>query len=68
MVIIIFINITIITMQIFLCQITICWLRQVTRREKGQSSVLLFSQFRGSNEILVNNVKYFPHENCLSFS
>ena len=34
-------------------------------REKGQSSILLFSQFRGSDEILGNNIKYFPHANCL---
>ena len=34
-------------------------------REKGQSSILLFNQFRGSNEILGNNIKYFPHANCL---
>ena len=34
-------------------------------REKGQSSILLFSQFCGSNEILGNNIKYFPHANCL---
>ena len=32
---------------------------------KGQSSILLFSQFLGSNEILVNNIKYFPPSNCL---
>ena len=30
-------------------------------REKGQSSILPLSQFRGSNEILGNNIKYFPH-------
>ena len=51
---------------IFTYQIISCWLTQVTR-EKGQSSVLLFSQFRESKEILINNVKFFPHENCLSF-
>ena len=34
-------------------------------REKGQSSILLFNQFRESNEILGNNIKYFPHANCL---
>ena len=34
-------------------------------REKGQSSILPLSQFRGSNEILGNNIKYFPHANCL---
>ena len=68
MVIIIVINITIITMQFSFVKLQFAGLiRQVTR-EKGQSSVLLFSQFRGSNEILVNNVKFFPHENCLSFS
>ena len=62
MVIIIVFNITIITMQFSFAKL------QFARREKGQSSVLLFGQFRGSNEILVNNVKFFPHENCLSFS
>ena len=34
-------------------------------REKGKSSILPLSQFRGSNEILGNNIKYFPHANCL---
>ena len=62
MVIIIVINITIITMQFSFAKL------QFALREKGQSSVLLFSQFRGSNEILVNSVKFYPHENCLSFS
>ena len=66
-VIIIIINIEIITMQFSFCQITICRLRQVTR-EKGQSSILLLIQFRGSKEIIVNSNKFFPHENCLSFS
>ena len=34
-------------------------------REKGQSSFLLFNQFRGSNEVLGNNIKYFLHANFL---
>ena len=66
MVIIIIINIAIITM-IFPCQIIIYRLKQVTR-EKGPSSILLLSQFRGNNEILVNNVKFFRQKNSLSFS
>ena len=48
-------------------EITICLLRQVTRWEKGQSSILLLSQFRGSKEIIVNSVNFFLHENCLPF-
>ena len=48
-------------------KITTYLLRQVTRREKGQSSILLLSQFRGSKEIIVNSVKFFLHENCLPF-
>ena len=68
MVIIIIINITIIIMQFSFAKLQFAGLiRQVTQ-EKGQSSVLLFSQFRGSKEIFVNSVEFFPHENCLSFS
>ena len=48
-------------------KITTYLLRQVIRREKGQSSILLLSQFRGSKEIIVNSVKFFLHENCLPF-
>ena len=59
------VNITIITMQFSFAKIIICRLRRVTR-DKGQSSILHLSQFRRSNEILVNNVKFFPHENSLS--
>ena len=68
MVIIIIINITIIIMQFSFAKLQFTGLiRQVTR-EKRQSSALLFCQFRGSKEMLVNSVKFFPHENCLSFS
>ena len=56
MVIIIIINITIIITQFSFAKLQFAGLiRQVTR-EKGQSSVLLFRQFRGSKEIFVNSV------------
>ena len=67
-VIIIIINITINIMQFSFAKKHFAGLIQQVTREKGQSSVLLFSQFCGSKEILVNSVKFFPHENCLSFS
>ena len=68
MVIIIIINITIIIMQFSFAKLQFTGLITQVTQEKGQSSVLLFSQFRGSKEILVNSVKFFPNEYCLSFS
>ena len=56
MVIIIVINITIIIMQFSFAKLQFAGLIRQVKREKGQSSVLLFRQFRGSKEIFVNSV------------
>ena len=64
MVIIIIINNTIIIMQFSFAKLQFAGYGRFTRKGAIIYSTIQF-QFLGSNEILVNNIKYFPPSNCL---